>query len=95
MGKPCPENLAGWVHEPTVQDPVLDAIHKIGRPVTLTELVEITGFKNTQLARVLPRLHTQGRVRRWKEPWAQVVPHRNGTIMTVNKTRWVYEGVKD
>lgn len=87
-------NFESHVNAQTVMKPIADFIATCGRQVTLRDIVEATGFRNTQVARTMPRLISKGVVRIvGKRPWTLTIDHPGGwstqTIHHSNLYEWV------
>lgn len=86
------------VEAPTVMKPIADYIAMAGAPVSLRDIVEATGFRNTQVARTMPRLISKGVVRISGKRERQFTVHHHWTKQPITWTyrdnlyEWVQEG---
>lgn len=89
-------NFESHVNAQTVMKPIADFIATCGRAVTLRDIVEATGFKNTQVARTMPRLISKGVVRiAGRQPRTVTINHAGGWTTNATHHSNLYEWIGD
>lgn len=83
--------LGPWLHEPTIIAPVQKCVEEAGRPVTLIDICQITGFTREQVARSLTKLSDKRLVKRTKTTIVQQGRHWTGKTMQIRRQVWLYE----
>lgn len=61
-------NLAGWLNEPVITEPVIDFLKSAEYPVLMREVADACAVPVSSANRVLLRLFGAGRVTRYKLP---------------------------
>ena len=90
------QNFESYVNPQTVMKPIADFIATCGRRVTLRDIVEATGFKNTQVARTMPRLISKGVVRiAGRQPRIVTINHAGGWTTNATHHSNLYEWIGD
>lgn len=89
-------NFESHVNPQTVLKPIADFIATCGRQVTLRDIVKATGFKNTQVARTMPRLISKGVVKIvGARPRTETISHPGGWFVTATYQDNLYEWIGD
>jgi len=87
--------LAPYLHAPTVQTPILNALLAAQHPISLADIRNMTGARAGQITRTLDRLLVKGIITRHQVPSVRVGRHRTGKAFSIPRKLWLYEISKD
>lgn len=72
--------LAGHLHEPTVQTPVMEFIKKAEAPLLFREIVQATGLPRSSVHRVVRRMLLKGVLGRYESTQTYHLPVTNKSV---------------